>query len=219
VDKLKRDRGSEEARHAHLHAANCVAPSRSSSSDVPFRCRIRGSSPLLTAALMSAEPHIRSPFSERLAPQSLILEVIGLGRVGPHCISAYRSHCLRRPARPDPTRLIRPRGTRDNALSPSRMPQTAFTTAPAGISPRVTYLDRAMSSLRASATIEMRRVRPRSEPTRWRNQPLRALSGWYLTHIQASSTIVVRRRGLPAFEIPCSWSMLPLFHELGARPA
>ena len=131
VDKLKRDRGSEEARHAHLHAANCVAPSRSSSSDVPFRCRIRGSSPLLTAALMSAEPHIRSPFSERLAPQSLILEVIGLGRVGPHCISAYRSHCLRRPARPDPTRLIRPRGTRDNALSPSRMPQTAFTTAPA----------------------------------------------------------------------------------------
>jgi hypothetical protein len=52
VDKLKRDRGSEGARPtgAHLHAANCVAPSRSSSSDVPFRCRIRGSSPLLTAA-------------------------------------------------------------------------------------------------------------------------------------------------------------------------
>src|ERR1700694_4560074 len=92
-------------------------------------------------------------------------------------------------------------------------------TAPAGISPWVTYLERAMSSLRASATIEMRRVRPRSEPTRWRNQQLRALSGWYLTHIQASSTIVVRRRGLPVFEIPCSWSMLPLFHGLGARPA
>jgi len=33
---------------------------------------------------------------------------------GPHCISAYRSHCLRRSARPDPTGLIRPRGTRDN---------------------------------------------------------------------------------------------------------
>src|SRR6266446_2791641 len=63
---------------------------------------------------MPAEPHIRSPFTERLAPQSLILEVIGLGRVGPHCMSAYRSHCLRRSARPDPTWLIRPRGTRDN---------------------------------------------------------------------------------------------------------
>src|SRR6478672_11794582 len=63
---------------------------------------------LLTAALMPAEPHIRSPFSERLAPQSLILEVIGLGRAGPHCMSAYHSHCLRRSARPDPTGLIRP---------------------------------------------------------------------------------------------------------------
>src|SRR5438067_11500475 len=67
--------------------------------------------------------------------------------------------------------------------------------APAGISPWLIYLERATSSLRASATIVMRRIRPRSEPTRWRNQPLRALAGWYLTHIQASSTIVVRRRG------------------------
>src|ERR1700751_4482142 len=95
------------------------------------------------------------------------------------------------------------------------MPQPAFMIAPAGISPWLTYLARAMSSLRASATIEMRRIRPRLEPTRWRNQQLRALAGWYLTHIQASSTIVVRRRGLPAFEIPCSWSM-PLFQGLGS---
>src|SRR6516164_5824868 len=98
------------------------------------------------------------------------------------------------------------------------MPQPAVMTAPAGISPWLRYLARAMSSLRASATIEMRRIRPRLEPTRWRNQQLRALAGWYLTHIQASSTIVVRRRGLPAFEIPCSWSMLPLFQGLGVRP-
>jgi hypothetical protein len=71
------------------------------------------------------------------------------------------------------------------------MPQPAFMIAPAGISPWLTYLERAMSSLRAGATIEMRRIWPRSEPTRWRNQQLRALAGWYLTHIQASSTIVV----------------------------
>src|ERR1700751_3377546 len=90
-------------------------------------------------------------------------------------------------------------------IPPSGTPQTDFTTAPAGISPLLIYLERAMSSLRASATIEMRRIRPRLDPTRWRNQQLRALAGWYLTHIQASSTIVVRRRGLPAFEIPCSW--------------
>ena len=29
-------------------------------------------------------------------------------------MAAYHSHCLRRSARPDPTGLIRPRGTRDN---------------------------------------------------------------------------------------------------------
>src|ERR1700745_4315233 len=56
---------------------------------------IRGSSPFIsTAALMPADPHIRSPFPKRLAPQSLILEVIGLGRAGPPCMSAYHSHCL-----------------------------------------------------------------------------------------------------------------------------
>src|SRR5258705_9738696 len=66
------------------------------------RYRIRARAHLLTAALMPAEPHIRSPFSERLAPQSLILKVIGLGRVGPHCMAAYRSHCSRRSTRPDP---------------------------------------------------------------------------------------------------------------------
>ena len=86
--------------------------------EVTVSCRcvaIRGSSPFIsTAALMPAEPHIRSPFPKRLAPQSLILEVIGLGRAGPPCMSAYHSHCLGRSARPDPTRLIRPRGTRAN---------------------------------------------------------------------------------------------------------
>src|SRR5271155_3382012 len=54
---------------------------------------------------MPAEPHIRSPFSERLTPESLILKVIGLGRVGPHCMAAYRSHCSRRSTRPDPAAL------------------------------------------------------------------------------------------------------------------
>jgi hypothetical protein len=103
------------ARHwAQLHAANgCTVKDR----HLPRRRSVVESvarAHPLTADLMPAEPHIRSPFTEQLAPQSLILEVIGLGRVDPHCISAYRSHCLRRSARPDPTRLIRPRGTREN---------------------------------------------------------------------------------------------------------
>jgi hypothetical protein len=45
-----------------------------------------------------------------------------------------------------------------------------------------------MSSLRASATIEMRRIRPRSEPTRWRNQQLRALSNSEQRHIVKTLT-------------------------------
>src|ERR1700745_2184171 len=116
---------------------------------------------------MPAEPHIRSPLRERLAPQSLILKVIGLGRAGPHCMSAYHGHCLRRSARPDPTGLIRP-AVELAIMIPvlPKIPQPAFMTAPAGISPWLTYLERTMSSLRASATIEMRRIRPRSEPTR-----------------------------------------------------
>src|SRR5258707_15439268 len=158
---------------------------------------------------MPAEPHIRSPFPERLAQQSLILEVIGLGRAGPHCMAAYHSHCLRRSARPDPTGLIRPRGTRDNALSPSRMPQTALTTAPAGISPWVTYLERAMSSLRASATIEMRRVPPRSGPTPRRQQPPRALPARDLTPHPPRPATLVRRRRVASLPRPSSSSLLP----------
>jgi len=42
--------------------------------------------------------------------------------------------------------LIRPRETRD-MISPSRVPQTGFRTAPAGISPWVTYLERANEQL------------------------------------------------------------------------
>jgi hypothetical protein len=61
---------------------------------VPLRCDPWLEPILSTAALMPAEPHIRSPLRERLAPQSLIRKVIGLGRAGPHCMSAYHSHCL-----------------------------------------------------------------------------------------------------------------------------
>ena len=43
---------------------------------------------------------------------------------------------------------------------------TVFSTAPSGISPSVTYLQSATNSLRATATIEIRRVRPCNVPTR-----------------------------------------------------
>src|SRR4029077_18491827 len=77
---------------------------------------IRGSSPFVRCGFNAAELHIRSPFTERLAPQSLILEVIGLGRAGPYCMTAYYSHCVRRSPCPDPEGLTRPRETSDNDL-------------------------------------------------------------------------------------------------------
>jgi hypothetical protein len=93
------------ARHwAHLRAANFtrVALSRVVIFQHASRCRIRGSSPFVGCGFDARRTSHSVAVQERLAPQSLILEVIGLGRVGPHCIAAYRSHCLRRSARPDP---------------------------------------------------------------------------------------------------------------------
>ena len=55
--------------------------------------------------------------------------------------------------------------------------QAALIAAPSGISPWVTQRQRAIRSFRASATIVTRRTRPRSCPTRARNQAVRALSG------------------------------------------
>ena len=129
------------------------------------RYRIRARAHLLTAALMPAEPHIRSPFPERLAPQSLIPRGHRAREGGSTLYGGISQPLFATVHPPGSTGLIRPRETRD-MISPSRVPQTGFRTAPAGISPWVTYLERAMSSLRASATIEMRRIRPRSEPTR-----------------------------------------------------
>jgi hypothetical protein len=77
----------------------------------------------------------------------------------------------------------------------------------------------AISSLRASATMAIRRTRPVSAPTRSRNRRASALSGWCLTHNQASSTMMWRRRGLPALEMPCSRSIVPLRQGVGANPA
>src|SRR5712691_11880324 len=48
---------------------------------------------------------------------------------------------------------------------------------------------------------------------------LSAEVGWFCNHSQASSTIVVLSRGLPALDTPCSWSIEPLFHGVGAKPA
>ena len=74
--------------------------------------------------------------SERLTPKSLILEVIGLGRMGPIFMAASCSQDVTRPIHQDPTRGI-PRGYCDDCLDYA-CTMRAFSTAPSGTSPWVT---------------------------------------------------------------------------------
>ena len=64
-------------------------------------------------------------------------------------------------------------------LSCGVFPNYPFLTAMSfGSTPASRYRHRAISSLRATATIVMRRMRPLRVPTRSRNQALKELSGW-----------------------------------------
>lgn len=85
--------------------------------------------------------------------------------------------------------------------------------------PLVTYFQNATNSFRASATIVLLRIRPPLRWTRSWNHNVSAEAGWCRVQSQATWIIVVRRRGLPAFDTPCSWSIDPLFHGVGASPA
>ena len=71
-----------------------------------------------------------------------------------------------RPARHEPACRANPVG------------QAAFSRAPSGTSPVVTYFHSATSSFLARATAAILRMRPRTAPTRSANRRARALSGW-----------------------------------------
>ena len=82
--------------------------------------------------------------------------------------------------------------------------QMVFIAAPSMTTPLVEYFHNATRSLRASATIVVLRILPPLLWTRSRNQTLSAEVGWCRSHSHASCIIVVRSRGLPALETPCS---------------
>jgi hypothetical protein len=71
----------------------------------------------------------------------------------------------------------------------------------------------------ASATIVVFLRRPPLCRTRSWNQPLSAEPGWCRSHSHASSTIMARNLGLPAFDTPCSCLTEPLCQGVGAKPA
>ena len=78
----------------------------------------------------------------------------------------------------------------------------AFVLAPSGITPASRKCQSATISLRARATIAIRRTRPAESPTRVRNHRDSLLSGWLRNQIQASSTATARGLRLPALLIP-----------------
>ena len=98
-----------------------------------------------------------------------------LGRMGPIFMAASLSQDVTRPIHQDPTKRS-PRRCCDD-VSDCNSRYAAFNTAPSGTSPSVTKRQTAISSLRARATIEIRRIRPRSLPTRAWNQRLKVLAG------------------------------------------
>jgi hypothetical protein len=92
-------------------------------------------------------------------------------------------------------------------------------TTPSGGSPVVTRRHSAISSLRASATIIVLRVVPRSSVVRARNQQARPLSFWNWRNRQANSIMPRRTRALPARARPFSRRRLPLSSGAPVSPA
>ena len=92
-------------------------------------------------------------------------------------------------------------------------------TMPRGVSPVVTSCQRAMSSLRATATIIVLRVLPRPSAVRASNHWARALSFWNLIKRQANWIMPHRTQALPARARPFSRRRLPLSSGEPVRPA
>ena len=108
-------------------------------------------------------------------------------------------------------------GRRRLPLSPVPDQAAGFITAPSMTTPWVTYFHKRHEKLarqrhdRALAALLLRYAAL--------NQRVRADCGWWRIHSQASWIIVVRSRGLPAFDTPCSCAIAPLCQGVAARPA
>src|SRR5258708_11205739 len=101
---------------------------------------------------------------------------------------------------------------------PSLPPHTARKTTPAGTSPVVTRRHRAITNLRARATIIVLRFLP-ALSVRVRYHWLNALFFWKSKKRQANWIIPRRTRALPALASPFSRRLLPLSPGAPVRPA
>src|SRR5215471_8130007 len=108
----------------------------------------------------------------------------------------------------------------DRGLTPPQpSTDTSLSTAPAGITPVSSKRQSAMSNLRATATIPIRRKRLPPLPKRSRNHTLRALSDCKRSQLHANSVVIQRTCRLPALVIPCSRALAPLWYGVGVKPA
>src|SRR6266478_5363520 len=101
---------------------------------------------------------------------------------------------------------------------PKFSPHPARNTTPAGTSPVVTRRQRAISNLRARATIIVLRFLP-ALSVRVRYHWLNALFFWKSKKRQANWIIPRRTRALPALASPFSRRLLPLSSGAPVRPA
>jgi hypothetical protein len=152
--------------------------------------------------------------SERLTPKSLILEVIGLGRMGPIFMAASCSQDVTRPIHQDPTRGS-PRGYCDDRLDYARTMRPSARRPP---EPRP-----GLHSARPQSTACGRAQRSRSGGSARvhcrRGCGTNGLRCSLADVAAITSILVLRRRGLPALEMPGSWSTVPLRHGVGPSPA
>src|ERR1700726_2968006 len=135
------------------------------------------------------QAHIRSPLVAA-APTSRVRRV-GLRRPGPFYRSAVEANGHFGSATWIRQGLIRSLRTWGQIVAGA-----AFIAAPSMTTPAVVYRHRAMRSLRARATMMVLRIRPPRRRIRSWSHRLSAEVGWFCSHSQASSTIVVLSRGV-----------------------
>src|SRR5262249_39232698 len=97
--------------------------------------------------------------------------------------------------------------------------EASWSAAPSGKTPVWSKRHRAMSHFRATATRPMRLNRLPPLPQRSRNQPRRALSGWYRLQRPATSVVIQRTGRCPDLVRHCSRALAPLCYGVGVKPA
>jgi hypothetical protein len=176
-------------------------------------------------ASIAASRRRRRAKTDRIDGEALVRALLAYKRGEPRVCAMVRAPS---PESEDSRRLSRERKTLtvERVQRVNRIKGLLFSQGVSGYEPlrrnrrqRLTYFHSATSSFRASATMVVFLRRPPLWLTRSLNHRASADCGWCRSHSQASWIIVVRSRGLPALDTPCSCATDPLCQGVGASPA